>query len=110
MKKCPQCGTINPDHAVSCECLFNLTGVLPERQPSAPSVGIPSLGLFEVLSAESPLLGWAGIASVAIGLYMLLISPSATATGDVVNLQKLTIGETFTICGVILIAAQWRPR
>jgi hypothetical protein len=30
--------------------------------------------------------------------------------GGVANLQKLTIGETFTIVGAIFLAAAWRPR
>jgi hypothetical protein len=44
-----------------------------------------------------------GIVLASIGLYFLLVSPSSG--GDVINLQRLTIGETFAICGAIFIGA-----
>jgi hypothetical protein len=44
-----------------------------------------------------------GILLALIGLYFLLVAPSSN--GDVVNLQRLTIGETLTICGAIFIGA-----
>jgi hypothetical protein len=58
-----------------------------------------------------------GFLFVAIGLYFLVLEPGA-ATGDytglvpsrVVNLQRLAMGETFTICGAVFLAAAWRPR
>jgi len=57
-----------------------------------------------------PLLGIIGVICSLIGLYFLVGNPSAPGDAAIVNLQKLTIGETLTICGVILIAAEWRPR
>ncbi|WP_280552553.1 hypothetical protein [Halomonas sp. 25-S5] len=60
---------------------------------------------------ENFVLGVLGITCMAIGLYLLLISPGTdTAIGDVVNLQKLSIGQTLSIFGAIFIAVQWRPR
>jgi hypothetical protein len=50
-----------------------------------------------------PISGFAviiGIFLALIGLYFLLVAPSNN--GDVINLQRLTIGETFTIVGSIL--------
>lgn len=55
------------------------------------------------------------------GLY-LLVNPGvkvdaaslgalgASIPSEVVNLQRLTMGETFTIVGAIFLAAAWRPR
>ena len=51
-----------------------------------------------------------------VGLYFLLIAPGETVSGEygltreVVNIQRLTIGETFTIVGAVFLAAAWRPR
>jgi hypothetical protein len=53
--------------------------------------------------------------SLAIGLYFLL-NPEAPAqygssySSGVVSIQKLTLGDTFTIVGAIFLAAAWRPR
>lgn len=53
------------------------------------------------------------------GLHFLLIAPGQPAgdTGngyglprEVVNIQRITIGETFTIVGGVFLAAAWRPR
>jgi hypothetical protein len=60
---------------------------------------------------ENYLLGSAGVICMAIGLYLLLVNPGAdTEMGVIVNLQKLSIGQTFSIVGAIFIAVQWRPR
>lgn len=55
-----------------------------------------------------------GLLLSALGLYLLVIAPSndtAELYGrSVVNVQRLTIGETLTIAGAIFLAAAWRPR
>ncbi len=48
-----------------------------------------------------------GLVSSALGLYFLLTSPG---DGSAFNVQRLTLGETGTIVGAILLAAAWRPR
>jgi hypothetical protein len=52
-----------------------------------------------------------GILCLVVGLYFLFVAPGDTAVlgHDVVNIQRLTIGETFTIIGAIFLAAAWRP-
>ncbi|MGM0985317.1 MAG: hypothetical protein ACQEXG_18175 [Pseudomonadota bacterium] len=60
---------------------------------------------------ENFVLGVLGITCMAIGFYLLLVSPGAdTEIGAIVNLQKLSIGQTFSIVGATFIAVQWRPR
>ena len=48
-----------------------------------------------------------GILSLLIGLYFLLLAPGEGE--GVVNLQRLTIGETLSICGAVFLAAGMRP-
>ena len=117
MKACPQCGMTNPDYAVSCECLYNFPAStivrLPEvtaQRPSLPPMPGFLSDLFSALPQEVPILGVIGILFEVIGLYFLLVGPSVATTGDIVNLHRLTLGETFTIAGAIFVAAQWRPR
>jgi hypothetical protein len=55
-----------------------------------------------------PALGILGIVASCAGLYYLF-NPAAPGT-NIANMQLLAFGETFTIAGSILIAAQWRPR
>jgi len=61
----------------------------------------------------------AGALFFATGLYYLTIAPgelvpaafgSSEAGTHVVNLQRLTMGETFTIVGAILSGFAWRPK
>ena len=49
----------------------------------------------------------AGALFFATGMYYLTIAPG---TGDTVNLQRLTMGETFTIVGAIFVGFAWRPK
>jgi uncharacterized membrane protein HdeD (DUF308 family) len=49
-----------------------------------------------------------GFVSLAAGLYFLF-NPSE-GVSNITNLHRLTLGETFTICGSIFIAAGIRPR
>jgi hypothetical protein len=67
-----------------------------------------------------------GSMCLAIGLFFLIVAPGEpldpetalqlqrltgrSAPSSVVNLQRLTIGETFSLMGTILLAAAWRPR
>lgn len=51
----------------------------------------------------NPLLGF-GVVACVVGLYYLVLAPNAPGT-DVVNLQRLAIGMTATVTGVVLIAA-----
>jgi hypothetical protein len=48
-----------------------------------------------------------GTLLIAAGIYFLLVSPSASNYGgqSVVNLQRLTLGETAATAGAILFAA-----
>jgi hypothetical protein len=48
-----------------------------------------------------------GIFGIIIGFYLLVVNP--TVGGDVVNSQKLYVGQTAAICGTILLAAGVRP-
>jgi hypothetical protein len=52
-------------------------------------------------------LGIAGGLFFATGMYYLTIAPGL---GDTVNLQRLTMGETFTIVGAIFCGFAWRPK
>jgi hypothetical protein len=40
-------------------------------------------------------------------MYYLVVSPGL---GDTVNLQRLTMGQTFTIVGAIFCGFAWRPK
>jgi hypothetical protein len=55
-----------------------------------------------------------GIVFLAVGFWFLLVSPgegdAAILGQTVVNLQRLTIGETSAIVGAIFLAAGIRPR
>ncbi len=63
-----------------------------------------------------------GLAFLAAGLYFLVLNPGvavdrsgagalASLVPDrVANLQRLAMGETFSIVGAIFLAAAWRPR
>ena len=50
-----------------------------------------------------------GLICLAAGAYLLVGNPSA-AGADVVNLQRLYLGQTAAIVGSIFLAAAWRPR
>lgn len=53
----------------------------------------------------------AGGLFMVTGLYFLTVAPSVGGEfREVVNLQRLTMGETFTIVGAIFAAAGLRPR
>jgi len=49
-----------------------------------------------------------GLLASGIGLWYLF-NPSV-GPSEVVNLQRLTMGETFTIAGALFLGAAWRPR
>lgn len=60
---------------------------------------------------ESSVLVWSGAVMMLIGLYFLVSPGGGEVLGqEIVNIQKLTIGETFTISGAVLLAAALRPR
>jgi hypothetical protein len=62
----------------------------------------------------------AGAVFMLAGLYFLLVAPGETVSGlggllgqsdtRIVNLQRLTLGETFTIVGAIFCGFAWRPK
>lgn len=59
---------------------------------------------------ENYILGIIGILMVLGGAYFLVIEPGAnTGLGNIVNLQKLFVGQTLTLAGSVFVAAQWRP-
>ena len=91
-----------PDYEkVMPETTWNAETASTLSSPHATNVELPLNAL--------PILGLAGVLLAVIGLGFL-VSPAADGAAGIVNLHKLTIGETLTISGVILIAAQWRPR
>jgi hypothetical protein len=91
-----------PDYEkVMPETTWNAETASPLSSPHATNVELPLNAL--------PILGLAGVLLAVIGLGFL-VSPAADGAAGIVNLHQLTIGETLTISGVILIAAQWRPR
>ena len=51
----------------------------------------------------------AGALFFATGMYYLVIAP-AVGESETVNLQRLAMGETFTIVGAIFAGFAWRPR
>lgn len=60
-----------------------------------------------------------GAALLMIGLCFLVLKPGTTVveptsysgdTHDVVNIQRLALGQTFTVSGVLFLAAALRPR
>ena len=79
-----------------------------------------------VESGESPgggsPLTFVGLCCVVIGLYFLIIDPGTPVSHEglgvlgaamptqVVNLQKLAIGQALTVAGSVFLAAAWRPR
>lgn len=52
----------------------------------------------------------AGALFFGTGMYYLVVAPTVAGYGDTVNLQRLTMGETFTIVGAILSGFAWRPK
>lgn len=96
MPTCPKCQAENTATAPFC---FNCAAPMPNAPDPAPPVrekGSEALCL--VL----------GLLCLAIGLWFLVASPSEGE--GVVNLQRLTIGETSSIAGAIFLAAAMRPR
>lgn len=81
--------------------------------PSAPTDAMPTelTGLESETrpNAQWGFLGGIGVLGVVAGVY-LLINPEAVGARDVVSLQKLAMGQAFTIAGAVLIAAQWHAR
>lgn len=72
---------------------------------------VPQIAQDSTHSERFPIAGLAAIVGIflsLIGLYFLLVAPSAN--GEIVNLQRLTIGETLTICGAIFLAVAMRSR
>lgn len=68
-------------------------------------------------SAGRDLLTIVGILAVLVGLWFLLVHPGDPSVGDVlgngrevVNLQRLAVGQAFTVAGSVFLAAAWRPR
>lgn len=55
-----------------------------------------------------------GILLLLVGVYFLVVSPSAGGAEllgrDIVNLQRVYVGQTAAICGSIFLAAGIRPR
>lgn len=83
-----------------------LTDIIGERErgPGGPPGHVPALGIL-------------GILSLLARLYFLLVSPGdptgADLLGqgrDVVNLQRLYLGQTAVLVGAIFIAAEWHRR
>jgi hypothetical protein len=107
---CRNCGTPLPAELVAAL-----------RAPKGrPPVDKPAQGAGDVsdVSGATIFLTMIGLGFMAAGLYLLL-NPGVHVDselagglfpGGVANLQKLTMGETFTIVGAIFLAAAWRPR
>jgi hypothetical protein len=82
----------------------------------APVDGAPSRGAKPAqVNGERGLGGLCtafGLVLMVLGIYFLLEPGVALegVSGDVVNLQRLTLGEAFTISGSVFLAAAWRPR
>ena len=52
-----------------------------------------------------------GVVCLTIGLNFLLLTPSnPDQVGNAISIQRLIIGQTFTLAGVIVCAVAWRPR
>lgn len=53
----------------------------------------------------------AGTLCLAVGFYFLVLAPGTSSGlgGTVVNLQRMTLGETLSLMGAIFLAAAWRP-
>jgi hypothetical protein len=55
-----------------------------------------------------------GLLLLLVGAYFLIVNPSEGGAGilgrDVVNLQRLYLGQTAAICGAVFLAAGLRPR
>ena len=64
--------------------------------------------LIALVSATTIFMGLVGVIFLLGGLYFLIVDP-ASAGSSIINIQKMAIGETFSIVGAIFIAAQWRP-
>lgn len=57
-----------------------------------------------------PWMGIAGVLLLLAGLYFLVLDPGSPASAEIINLQKISIGQTLSIVGAIFIGFQWRPR
>lgn len=115
---CPSCGLVSPPGTTRCDCglvlLATATDAVSRTLPGDAALARWLASDQRRVAAHSSrpnfVLGILGIISVLIGFWNLLIDPTAHVTSETVNLHKLTLGQTFTISGSILIAAQWRPR
>lgn len=64
----------------------------------------------QLYEAPMPWMGVLGIFLLIVGLYFLLLDPSMPSSAGIVNIQKLSIGQTMSVVGAIFIGFQWRPR
>ena len=95
-------------------------GVRPSEEPvarrqSAATVGIvPAASLPNAAVRTTPHAGSEsacmalGAILAVLGFFDLIVSP--TEEGNVVNLQRLYLGQTAAICGAVFLAAGLRPR
>jgi hypothetical protein len=109
MASCPQCGrsvSLWTRDLASGLCADCRTGVVVTPTESVTG------GLRGVHAGSAGFCFAAGIVLVVIGLnYLLNPSEGGDLLGrEVVNLQRLYIGQTATICGAIFVAVGARPR
>lgn len=104
MKTCPRCKQEMRDAADRCpQCAY--------------AYGPPQTTLAMDPAATTWLLTILGLLCAGVGLYYLLVEPSAPDATDflgtgrgTVNLHRLYLGQTLTIVGAIFLAVAWRPR
>jgi len=133
---CPSCQQVFPKNAGTFDnklgyctyCAASGARSSPAVAPAPPSPAVaPAPPLYSASKAASAgsaalltaLLTSLGLAFMLVGLNFLF-NPGVPVDGayrgigsvlpdNVVNLQRLTMGETFTIVGAIFLAAAWRP-
>ncbi|MDI5934671.1 hypothetical protein [Halomonas kalidii] len=90
------------------QCIHEDQNILEGRVDSNSDVnrGVAS----ESDSQATPWMGVVGVLLLVAGAYFLFVDPGAPSSSGIVNLQKMSIGQTFSIIGSIFVGFQWRPR
>lgn len=118
MSTCAECGDAFPRHvmhdvdgAVRCGPCYGAAGAVTRDEPPDASPGGEAW--------REPFCALVGVLCLGAGFFILVFAPGANVPGlaslgiepgEVVNLQKLYLGQTLAIVGAIFLAVGVRPR